>query len=106
MSFIIKGFRTIVFIFIVISTSLLLSICVNNNKYEDNSPKTLNDKNQQASSKKFRQLKWVLAHLKIVLPTNYSFTNPIYMCVCVCVCALLMRPNKVETVVQCSVCHM
>ena len=28
----------------------------NNNKDEDNSPKTLNDKNQQASSQKFRQL--------------------------------------------------
>ena len=27
----------------------------NNNKDEDNSPKTLNDKNQQASSQKFRQ---------------------------------------------------
>ena len=30
--------------------------CGNNNKDEDNSPKTLNDKNQQASSQKFRQL--------------------------------------------------
>ena len=30
--------------------------CGDNNKYEDNSPKTLNDKNHQASSKKFRQL--------------------------------------------------
>ena len=29
--------------------------CGNNNKDEDNSPKTLNDKNQQASSQKFRQ---------------------------------------------------
>ena len=28
----------------------------NNNKDEDNSPKTFNDKNHQASSKKFRQL--------------------------------------------------
>ena len=28
----------------------------NNNKNEDNSPKTLNDKNHQASSQKFRQL--------------------------------------------------
>ena len=27
------------------------------NRYEDNSPKTLNDKNRQASSQKFRQLK-------------------------------------------------
>ncbi len=31
--------------------------CGNNNKDEDNSPKTLNDKNHQTSSQKFRQLK-------------------------------------------------
>ena len=30
--------------------------CGNNNKNEDNSPKTLYDKNHPASSKKFRQL--------------------------------------------------
>ena len=30
--------------------------CGNNNKDEDNSTKNLNDKNQQASSQKFRQL--------------------------------------------------
>ena len=30
--------------------------CVNNNKDENNSLKTLNDKNPQASSQKFRQL--------------------------------------------------
>ena len=30
--------------------------CGNNNKDEDNSPKTLNDKNHQASSQKFRQV--------------------------------------------------
>ena len=30
--------------------------CGNSNKDEDNSPKKLNDKNQQASSQKFRQL--------------------------------------------------
>ena len=30
--------------------------CGNNSKDEDNSPKNLNDKNQQASSQKFRQL--------------------------------------------------
>ena len=30
--------------------------CGNNNKDEDNSPKSLNDKNHQASSQKFRQL--------------------------------------------------
>ena len=29
---------------------------MNNNKDEDNSSKTLNDKNNQASSQKFRQL--------------------------------------------------
>ena len=33
-----------------------LKHCGNNNKYEDSSPKTLNDKNLQASSKKIRQL--------------------------------------------------
>ncbi len=33
--------------------------CGNNNKDEDNSPKTLNDKNHQASSQKFRQLLFV-----------------------------------------------
>ena len=31
--------------------------CGNNNKDEDNSPKTLYDKNHQASSQKLRQLK-------------------------------------------------
>ncbi len=31
--------------------------CGNNNKDEDNSPKTLNEQNQLASSQKFRQLK-------------------------------------------------
>ena len=35
--------------------------CGNNNKDEDNSPKTLNDKNQQASSQKFRQLMLLLS---------------------------------------------
>ena len=30
--------------------------CGNNNKDEDSCPKTLNDKNQHASSQKFRQL--------------------------------------------------
>ena len=39
MVFIIKGFRTIVFIFIVISKR-----CGNNNKDEDNSPRTINNK--------------------------------------------------------------
>ncbi len=31
------------------------NVVENNNKDEDNSPKTLNDKNHQASSQKFRQ---------------------------------------------------
>ena len=31
--------------------------CDNNNKDEDNGPKTINDKNHQASSQKFWQLK-------------------------------------------------
>ena len=34
----------------------MLKRCGNNNNDEDNSPKTLNDKNQQALSQKFRQL--------------------------------------------------
>ena len=34
--------------------------CGNNNKNQDNSPKTLNDKNQQASFQKFRQLAFYL----------------------------------------------
>ena len=33
--------------------------CGNNNKDEDNSPKTLNDKNHQVLSQKFRQLRWI-----------------------------------------------
>ena len=33
--------------------------CGNNNKEEENSSKTLNDKNHQASSQKFRQLKHI-----------------------------------------------
>ena len=36
--------------------------CGNSNKNEDNSPKNLDDKNQQASSQKFRQLNF--AYLK------------------------------------------
>ena len=91
--FVIKGFRTIAFIFIVISTTFrricnsgLLQVfvklrnlygtskypvqqtpeegqrtyrpkrCGNNNKDVDNSPKTLNDKYQQASCQEFWQL--------------------------------------------------
>ena len=46
---IIKGFWTVVLIFIVISSR-------NYNKEEDNSLKTLHDKNHQALSQKFRQL--------------------------------------------------
>ena len=38
--------------------------CGNNNKDEDNSPKNLNDKNQQASSQEFRPL-----NLRSYLPT-------------------------------------
>ena len=36
--------------------SYWLKRCGNNNKDDDSSPKTLNDKNHQASSEKFRQL--------------------------------------------------
>ena len=34
---------------------MYLNVCGTNNKDEDNCPKTLNDKNHQASSQKFRQ---------------------------------------------------
>ena len=44
----------------------------NNNKDEDNSPKTLSDKNQQASSQKFRQL--ILILKSILRYTNSSNT--------------------------------
>ena len=36
--------------------------CENNNKDEDNSPKTFNDKNHQALSQKFRQLSYTYCH--------------------------------------------
>ena len=80
---VVKGFQTIVFIFIVISTTFWLICpqafyrCLSNSNYtlywvysalnkgrssnsnEDNSLKILNDKNHQASSQKFRQLVWM-----------------------------------------------
>ena len=37
----------------------------NNNKDEDNSPKNLNDKNQQGSSQKFRQLTFRFTNEKV-----------------------------------------
>ena len=37
-----------------------IGCCGNNNKDEDNSLKTLNDKNHQASSQKFRQLRRII----------------------------------------------
>ena len=106
--FTIKGFRTFVFIFIVISTTAMANgnrtsdlggfnkrrssmfrvssrvrqppaevrriyrpkRCVNNNKDKDNSPKTLNDKNHQASSQKFRQntMTFFTAHRSLFSP--------------------------------------
>ena len=48
--------------------------CRNNNKDEDNSPKTLNKKNHQASSQKFRQLASSRMVVRQVLPSVYSFT--------------------------------
>ena len=38
-------------------------ILYNNNEDEDNSPKTLNDKNQQALSQKYRQLIYNLKNI-------------------------------------------
>ena len=43
--------------------------CGNDNKDEDNSPKNLNDKNQQASTQKFRQLV-LLFDTNICIPHN------------------------------------
>ena len=40
-----------------------LKRCGNNNKDEDNSPKTLNDKNQQALFQKFRQLLFICEYM-------------------------------------------
>ena len=40
--------------------------CGNNNKDEDNSPKTLNNKNHQASSQKFRQLKCIYIETVVI----------------------------------------
>ena len=37
--------------------------CGNNNKDEENSPKNLNDKNQRASSQKFRQLDFLIGDI-------------------------------------------
>ena len=47
--------------------------CENNNKDEDNSPKTLNDKNQ-ASSQKFRQLASSLFNYGDIRGTRASYT--------------------------------
>ena len=48
-----------------------LKHCGNNNKDEDNSLKTLNDKNHQASSQKFRQL----TPTTMILPTKAGTFN-------------------------------
>ena len=55
--------------------------CGNNNKDEGNSPKTLNDKNHQASSQKFRQLISKLNmennYILLLLSTNlFKTINP------------------------------
>ena len=44
----------------------------NNNKDEDNSPKTLTDKNHKASSQKFRQLK------KLIIIVSPQHTPVVY----------------------------
>ena len=45
--------------------------CGNNNKCEDNSPKTLNDKNYQASSQKYRQIRINKQWLLLILNGNF-----------------------------------
>ena len=52
-----------------------LKRCGNNNKDEDNSMKTLNDKNHQASSQKFRQL--IENNQKVNKINEYVFLCPI-----------------------------
>ena len=44
--------------------------CGNENKDEDNSPKTFNDKNHQASSQKFRQLRKLMTMHKALHPRD------------------------------------
>ena len=48
--------------------------CGNNNKDEDNSPKTLNDKNHQASSQKFRHPSINLSNVTKILSDLFVFT--------------------------------
>ena len=52
-----------------------LKRCENNNKDENNSPKNLNDKNQQASSQKFRQLNKICFILVKVFINTFSLLN-------------------------------
>ena len=52
-----------------------LKRCSNNYKDEDNSPKTLNDKNQQASSQKFRQLRLAISNY-IIVSRKKRLNNP------------------------------
>ena len=60
-----------------------LKRCGNNNKDEDNSPKNLNDKNQQASSQKFRQLISITIVTHFVtafkIPSDFSQTIKVYL---------------------------
>ena len=68
--FIIKVFRTIAFI---------------NNKDEDNSSKTLNDKNQQASSQKFKQL----SNGKFYISSNvHCFSHPLHIIIIITIYSL------------------
>ena len=47
----------------------------NNNKDEDSSPKTLNDKNHQASSRKFRQLTVIPSYTQILTKQKCTWTE-------------------------------
>ena len=67
--------------------------CCGNNKDEDNSPKTLNDKNHQASSQKFRQL---INHLGYLMP------NPLYTYISNMICKhmlLIMFLNESKLII-------
>ena len=54
--------------------------CGNNNKDKDNSPKTLNDKNQQALSQKFRQLSFpIVVEIFFQLKRQHECRNLQYL---------------------------
>ena len=67
-----------------------LKYCGNNNEDEDNSLKTLNDKNHQASSQKFRQLTvWKKFHFIILERSDFHMISNLTLVVNICVWSML-----------------